>query len=123
MIRKKCVNQIQFRKHHSSQNGHSGELIHFNYSFKLNFYVNFHTYFRYLKPILITGWKRPLEVDDIYAVTNSMRSDKNTDDFAKLWDIESKKKNPNILRVILKLHGTTVFTLGILYSIGETLAK
>lgn len=73
--------------------------------------------------MLITGWKRPLEEEDIYAVTNSLRSDKNTEDFARLWDIECKKKNPNILRVILKLHGTTVFTLGILYSIGETLAK
>lgn len=73
--------------------------------------------------MLITGWKRPLNDDDIYAVTNSLRSDKNTEEFAKSWDIERKKKNPSILRVIIKLHGATVFTLAILYTIGETLAK
>lgn len=73
--------------------------------------------------MLTIGWQRPIEEGDIYAVTNSMRSDKNTDEFAKLWDIELKKQNPSILRVILKLHGSTVFTWAILYSIGETLAK
>lgn len=79
--------------------------------------------FRFLKPILLIGWKRPIEEDDIYAVTNSMRSDTNTEEFAKLWDVELTKKHPSILRVMLKLHGTTVFSLAILFSIGETLAK
>lgn len=73
--------------------------------------------------MLTIGWKRPIEEDDIYAVKNSMRSDKNTKEFSKLWDIELKKKNPSILRVIIKLHGFTVFTLAILYTIGETFAK
>lgn len=78
---------------------------------------------RYLKPLLMTGWKRPLEDDDIYAITNSLRSDKNTEEFAKFWDMELKKENPSVLRVILKLHGVRVFTLAMLYSIGETFAK
>lgn len=88
-------------------------------------FINFpnHLFFRFLKPILLIGWRRPIEEDDIYAVTNSMRSDKNTEEFAKLWDIELTKKNPSIFRVILKLHGLKVFTLAILFSIGETLAK
>lgn len=78
---------------------------------------------RYIKPMLITGWKRPLEADDIYAVTNSLRSDKNTEEFTKLWDMELKEKNPSIFRVITKLHGVRVFTLAMLFTIGETLAK
>lgn len=73
--------------------------------------------------MLQIGLKRPIEEDDIYAVTNSMRSDQNTEAFAKLWELELKKKNPSIFRVMLKLHGFKVLTFGLLFSIGETLAR
>lgn len=69
------------------------------------------------------GMKRPIDEDDIYNVTNSMRSDSNTDEFAKLWDLELKKAHPSIFRVMLKLHGFKVLTLGLLFSAGETLAR
>lgn len=69
------------------------------------------------------GMKRAIEEDEIYGVTNSMRSDQNTQEFSKLWDIELKKKNPSILRVMLKIHGFKVLTFGLLFSIGETLAR
>lgn len=67
--------------------------------------------------------KRAIEEDDIYAVPNDMQSDRNTEAFRKLWQMELKKKNPSILRVILKLHGFGVLTIGLLFSIGETLAR
>lgn len=67
--------------------------------------------------------KRSIEEDDIYGVTNSMRSDQNTNEFAKLWALELKKKNPSILRVMLKIHGFKVLTFGLLFSAGETLAR
>lgn len=69
------------------------------------------------------GMKRAIEEDDIYAVTNSMRSDQNTEAFSKLWALELKKDNPSILRVMLKVHGFKVLTLGLLFSVGETLAR
>ena len=69
------------------------------------------------------GMKRAIEEDDIYAVTNSMRSDQNTEQFAKLWELELKKKNPSIWRVMFKVHGFKVITLGLLFSIGESLAR
>lgn len=69
------------------------------------------------------GMNRTIEEDDIYAVTDGMRSDKNTDKFAKLWELELKKKNPSIFRVMLKVHGFEVLTLGLLFSVGETLAR
>lgn len=69
------------------------------------------------------GMRRPIEGDDIYEVTNSMRSDQNTQAFAQLWELELRKKNPSIFRVMLKLHGFKVLTLGLLFSIGETLAR
>lgn len=69
------------------------------------------------------GLKRTIEEDDVYAVTSGMRSDKNTDAFAKLWALELKKKDPSIFRVMLKVHGFEVLALGLLFSVGETLAR
>lgn len=79
--------------------------------------------FRWLKPIFTIGLSRSIEEDDVYAVTNSMQSERNTEAFDKLWQLELEKKNPSILRVMFKLHGPKVLTCGLLYSIGETLAK
>lgn len=73
--------------------------------------------------MLAIGMKRAVEEDDIYDVTNSMRSETNTEAFAQLWQLELKKKNPSILRVFIKIHGFKVISLGILFSIGETIAR
>lgn len=67
--------------------------------------------------------KREIQEDDIYAVTNSMKSDKNTEEYYKLWQLELKKKNPSILRVMLKVHGFKVLMFGLLFSVGETFAR
>lgn len=69
------------------------------------------------------GLRRSIEEDDICAVTNDMRSDINTEKFAKLWDEEVKKKNPSIFRVMFKLHLKKLLPIGILYAIGETIAR
>lgn len=69
------------------------------------------------------GMKRAIEEDDIYAVPNDMQSDQTTETFRKLWQMELKQKKPSILRVILKLHGFSVLTIGMLFSIGETMAR
>lgn len=79
--------------------------------------------FRWLNPMFSIGIRRTIASDDIYEVTNSMRSDQNTDLFAKLWELELKKAKPSIATVMLKVHGFKVFTIGILYCLGETLAK
>lgn len=69
------------------------------------------------------GLKRSIEEDDIYAITNDMRSDENTEKFAKLWDEELKKKKPSIFRVIFKSHLYKLLPIGILYAICETIAR
>ncbi|XP_031639018.1 multidrug resistance-associated protein 4-like [Contarinia nasturtii] len=79
--------------------------------------------FWWLKPMFSIGMRRTIESEDIYEVTNSLRSDRNTETFAKLWELELQKRNPSIVRVMLKVHGFKVFTLGVLYCLGETLAK
>lgn len=69
------------------------------------------------------GMKRSIEEEDIYTVTNDMRSDINTEKFAKLWDEEVKRKKPSIFRVMFKLHLKKLLPIGILYAIGETIAR
>lgn len=73
--------------------------------------------------MLKIGFSRTIEEDDIHAVTNSMQSDRNTEEFAKLWELELEKKKPSILRVILKVHGLKMFLIGLLYALGEILAR
>lgn len=73
--------------------------------------------------MFLIGLKRSIEDDDIYAVTNDMRSEINTEKFAKLWDEELKKKKPSILRVLFKLHLCKLIPFGILQAICETIAR
>lgn len=76
-----------------------------------------------MRPLLSIGLKRSIEEDDICEVANSMRSDANTENFAKAWDEELKKKDPSILRVMYKLHGFKVIFVGFLYSVADTIAR
>lgn len=76
-----------------------------------------------MKPLFSTGLKRSLVDDDIFEVPNGMRSDLNTENFAKVWDEEMKKPNPSMLRVIFKLHGLKVVIIGFLFSVAETIAR
>lgn len=54
---------------------------------------------------------RIIEENDVYAVTNSMRSDQNTERFAQLWKLEMRKEKPSIFRVITKVFGLEFFCL------------
>lgn len=56
-------------------------------------------------------------------VTNSMRSEKNTQTLNKLWNDELSGKNPSILRAIFKLYGAKVYIVIMIYTISDTLAK
>lgn len=59
----------------------------------------------------------------MYEVTKSLRSDKNTEEFAEQWDEELKKKSPSVLRVILKIHGLRLVVSSLLFSLLETSAR
>lgn len=78
--------------------------------------------FRWLNPLVKAGSKRELGEDDIYANVDSMSSAKNTDAFANEWQMELEKKDPSIIRVILKLHGYKVLLVTFVYAILATLA-
>lgn len=66
---------------------------------------------------------RTIEDDDIYAVPNSMRIDRNTKEYAKLWQLELKKENPSIFRVMFKLNLFKVFGFSLWCAIIETIAR
>lgn len=69
------------------------------------------------------GLRREIHEDDIYAVTKSMRSDQNTEAFAKLWQLELEKKDPSLIRAMLKFNGVRAFALIITYSIGSLIVR
>lgn len=69
------------------------------------------------------GLKRAIEEDDIYAVTNDMKSNENSKAFSKLWESELKKKNPSLFNAMIKFHGFTILILGILFAVCEAFAK
>lgn len=73
--------------------------------------------------MLKLGLERPIEEDDIYNVTDTMRSSTNTETLTKLWDIELQKKQPSVLRIIMKAYGFKALIVSLLYSIGSILCK
>lgn len=69
------------------------------------------------------SWNRAIEADDIYAVTDGMQSELNTEAYVKLWDFELQKRNPSITRVIFKVHGYRSLAIGLLYALCDTFTK
>lgn len=69
------------------------------------------------------SWSRAIEADDIYAVTDGMQSERNTEAYVKLWDVELEKRNPSITRVIFKVHGYRSLAIGLLYALCDTFTK
>lgn len=122
--KRRIDNLIHSQALHYFQNGYSGEWIVISgskialYSIRLIRHL-----FRWLNPLLKIGLHREIEDDDIYAVPNSLRSDQNTEQLEKLWQVESKKKDPSFRRVIFQAYGVLIFTTELLYSIGEAMAR
>lgn len=69
------------------------------------------------------GLNRAIQEDDIYEVTNHMRCDQNTEAYAKLWKLELEKDKPNMVRVMLNVHGYRALLTGFFYTIIESLAR
>lgn len=73
--------------------------------------------------MLSIGLRRAIQEDDIYAVKNDMRSDSNTEAFAKLWETECKKRNPSLFRILLKMYLLKVFIVGFFLAILQTAVR
>lgn len=77
---------------------------------------------RWMRRIFATGVKRPIEDDDVYAVPHDLQCEKSTLEFANLWNLELKKSNPSIFRVIFKLYYKLIL-IGTIFATFETIAK
>lgn len=72
---------------------------------------------RWLKPLFKIGYERELDEDDIYAIPDGMQSAQNTETLAQEWDIELKRTNPSIIRVILRLYGYKAISVTFLFAV------
>lgn len=69
-----------------------------------------------MKEIYKLGTKGILQPEDIYQIKSELASKSITEQFIKLWKDEMERKNPNMLRLLFKLFGKSVFLWGICYS-------
>ncbi|PSN47509.1 hypothetical protein C0J52_02251 [Blattella germanica] len=74
------------------------------------------------------GYKRDLELEDLYAPLDEHKSSLLGDKVEKLWneelhDSEVKKKEPSFMKVIVKCFGLTTFLYGLAIAVCEVLFK
>lgn len=70
-----------------------------------------------------TGLKRPITEGDVYETLKVHEADVIANKFTVLWDQELKKKDPSVLRMFYKAYGFPVLSVGLLFSITETLNR
>lgn len=78
---------------------------------------------RWMKDLFRRGLKGPLDDEDIYQHRKVLDSERVTDKFGKLWEQERKRKNPSIIRVIVRAYGAVFIPLGVCYSVMESITK
>ncbi|KAK9504177.1 hypothetical protein O3M35_010565 [Rhynocoris fuscipes] len=85
-------------------------------------------FFSWLIPIFWRGWKKDLDLEDLYKPLEEHRSNILGDLIESLWDEEVclsilKKRNPRLFRVIWKIFGTSIILQGILVFIVEFILR
>ncbi|KAJ6637208.1 putative multidrug resistance-associated protein lethal [Pseudolycoriella hygida] len=76
--------------------------------------------FWWLKDIFKLGIKGPIPPDEVYKPKSTLESRKITQRFMELWSEESKRKNPQLLKVIFKMYGAPVLIWGLMFCVLET---
>lgn len=79
--------------------------------------------FWWLKSLFKTGLSRPIIEDDVYETLKDHESEQIGSKFTKLWKDELKKKNPSVLRMFYKAYGFSAMSVGLMFSIVETLSR
>jgi ATP-binding cassette, subfamily C (CFTR/MRP), member 4 len=77
----------------------------------------------YLRDLYKVGYSRPITQDDIYQTIQHHESQRIGERFTNLWNQELKTQNPSIIRLFYNAYGPSVLTLGILFSISETINR
>ena len=76
-----------------------------------------------MKDLFRRGLKGPLEDEELYQHRKNLDSERVTEKFSRLWEEERQRRNPNVIRMIVKAYGSVFLPLGILYSICESVTK
>ncbi|KAM7360228.1 red dog mine isoform 2-T2 [Cochliomyia hominivorax] len=76
-----------------------------------------------MKDLFRRGLKGPLDDEELYQHRKNLDSERVTEKFSRLWEEERQRKNPSVIRMIVKAYGTIFLPLGILYSICESITK
>ncbi|XP_077301224.1 putative multidrug resistance-associated protein lethal(2)03659 [Arctopsyche grandis] len=79
--------------------------------------------FWWLRDLFSTGFRRQLEIDDLYVPLKEHNANILGDECEKLWNEELKKGKPSFFRVLFKLHGARLITLSILDSVVEIIVR
>lgn len=77
----------------------------------------------YMRELYKTGYSRPITSDDIYQTIHHHESERISEKFTKLWDQELQSRNPSVIRMFYNAYGASVLSLGILFSISETVNR
>ena len=76
-----------------------------------------------MKDLFRRGLQGPFSEEELYQHRHDLDSERVTTKFVKLWNDEVKRKNPSVIRMIVRAYGNIFIPLGILYSISETVTK
>ena len=79
--------------------------------------------FWWLRGLYKKGLTKTITEGDVYETLKSHEAEKIADKFTRLWDQELKKKDPNVLRMFYNAYGFRVLSVGLTFSIVETLNR
>lgn len=79
--------------------------------------------FWWIKDLFKAGMARNLTKDDIFATLHSHKTEEIREKFTSLWSKESQKENPSTLRLFFDAYGPSAISIGLLFSISETLNR
>lgn len=80
-------------------------------------------YLRWLKGLFKMGMKATITEQDIYNNLDEHNSKPISDMFSSLWEDELKRNSPSVLRMFYRAYGFGVISIGLLFSINETIMR
>lgn len=79
--------------------------------------------FWWLKDLFRLGMKGPIDSNGLYDTKSTLRSEQITNVYAASWHEECKRKNPSLVRVLVKQHGASMLFWGLLFSVVESFMR
>lgn len=79
--------------------------------------------FWWLRGLFKTGLTKTITEGDVYQTLKEHEAEQIANKFTFLWEQELKKKNPSVLRMFYNAYGLPVLSIGLTFSIVETLNR